>query len=138
LKIFGNIINIFCCRFNSSLYHNYWENNYKLKLMLHSAHSSPPVFSEVRVPRSLVLCVCFVYRYFVLLAFVFWPLCWANQGNKNVDFLLMNMTRSCNDLHLSKSVDFLLMNMTRSCNDLHLSKSVDFLLMNMTRSCNDI
>jgi uncharacterized RDD family membrane protein YckC len=44
-------------------------------LMLHSAHSSPPVFSELRVPRSLVLCVCFVYRYFVLLAFVFWALC---------------------------------------------------------------
>ena len=31
----------------------------------------------------------------------------ANQGNKNVDFLLMNMTRSCNDLHLSKSEDLI-------------------------------
>jgi len=73
--IIYNIINIFSCRFNSSLYYNYWENNYKLKLKLHSAHSSPPVFSGVCVPRSLVLCVCFVYRYFVLLAFFFWPLC---------------------------------------------------------------
>jgi hypothetical protein len=33
----------------------------------------------------------------------------ANQGNKNVDFLLMNMTRSCNDLHqvLAKSKDWI-------------------------------
>jgi hypothetical protein len=66
---------------------------------LHSADSSPPVFSEVRVPRSLALCVCFVYRYFVLLAFVFNVTLYffyrnmnivdvneANQGNKNVDF----------------------------------------------------
>ena len=27
----------------------------------------------------------------------------ANQGNKNVDFLLMNTTRSCNDLHRVRS-----------------------------------
>ena len=37
--------------------------------------SSPPVFSGVRVTRSLVLCVCFVDRCFVLLYFFFWPLC---------------------------------------------------------------
>jgi len=34
--------------------------------------SSPPVFSGVRVTRSLVLCVCFVDR---CLYFFFWPLC---------------------------------------------------------------
>jgi hypothetical protein len=34
--------------------------------------SSPPVFSAVRVTRSLVLCVCFVDR---CLYFLFWPLC---------------------------------------------------------------
>ena len=34
--------------------------------------SSPPVFSGVRVARSLVLCVCFVDR---CLYFFFWPLC---------------------------------------------------------------
>ena len=34
--------------------------------------SSPPVFSGVRVTRSLVLCVCFVDR---CLSFFFWPLC---------------------------------------------------------------
>jgi hypothetical protein len=34
--------------------------------------SSPPIFSEVRVTRSLVLCVCFVDR---CLSFFFWPLC---------------------------------------------------------------
>jgi hypothetical protein len=34
--------------------------------------SSPPVFSWVRVTRSLVLCVCFVDR---CLSFFFWPLC---------------------------------------------------------------
>jgi hypothetical protein len=34
--------------------------------------SSPPVFSGVRVTRSLVLCVCFVHR---CLSFFFWQLC---------------------------------------------------------------
>ena len=33
--------------------------------------SSPPVFNEVRVTRSLVLCICFVDRCFSF----FWPLC---------------------------------------------------------------
>ena len=33
--------------------------------------SSPPVFSGVRVTRSLVLCICFVYR---CLSFFFWSL----------------------------------------------------------------
>jgi hypothetical protein len=35
--------------------------------------SSPPVFSGVRVTRSLVLYVCFVDR---CLSFFFWPLCY--------------------------------------------------------------
>ena len=34
--------------------------------------NSPPVFSGVRVTRSLVLYVCFVDR---CLSFFFWPLC---------------------------------------------------------------
>ena len=37
--------------------------------------SSPPVFSEVRVNRSLVLCVMFCRSLFVLLYFFIWPLC---------------------------------------------------------------
>ena len=35
---------------------------------------SPPVFSWVRVSRSLVLCVMFCILLFVLLSFFFWPL----------------------------------------------------------------
>ena len=35
--------------------------------------SLPPIFSGVRVPRSLVLCVMFCISLFVLLSF-FWPL----------------------------------------------------------------
>ena len=34
-----------------------------------------PVFSEVRVVRSLVLCVVFCRSLFVLLSFFFWSLC---------------------------------------------------------------
>ena len=37
--------------------------------------SSPPVFSGVRVTRSLVLYVMFCRSLFVLLSFFFWPLC---------------------------------------------------------------
>ena len=36
--------------------------------------SSPPVFSVVRVTRSLVLCVMFCWSLFVPLSFFFWPL----------------------------------------------------------------
>ena len=48
------------------------------QLLTHPEHlSSPPVFSGVRVTRSLVLCVCFVdcNLLFVLLSFFFWSLC---------------------------------------------------------------
>ena len=37
--------------------------------------SSPPVFSGVRVTRSLVLYVCFPDRCLSFLCFYFWPLC---------------------------------------------------------------
>jgi len=37
--------------------------------------SSPPVFSGVRVTRSLVLHVCFVDRCLSFCTFFFWPLC---------------------------------------------------------------
>ena len=37
--------------------------------------SSSPVFSGVRVTRSLVLCVMFCRSLFVLSSFYFWPLC---------------------------------------------------------------
>ena len=37
--------------------------------------SSTPVFSGVRVTRSLVLCVCFVDRCLSFCTFFFWPLC---------------------------------------------------------------
>jgi hypothetical protein len=37
--------------------------------------SSPPVFSGVRVARSLVLCVLFCRTLFVILCFFFRPLC---------------------------------------------------------------
>ena len=44
-------------------------------LTLQEHLSSPPVFSGVRVTRSLVLCVMFCRSLFVLLYFFFWPLC---------------------------------------------------------------
>ena len=37
--------------------------------------SSPPVFSWIRVTRSLVLCVCFVDRCLPFCTFFLWPLC---------------------------------------------------------------
>ena len=37
--------------------------------------SSPPVFSGVRVARSLVFCVMFCRLLFVILSFFIWPLC---------------------------------------------------------------
>ena len=37
--------------------------------------SSPQVFSEIRVTRSLVLYVCFVDRRLSFCTFFFWPLC---------------------------------------------------------------
>jgi len=37
--------------------------------------SSPPIFSGVRVTRSLVLCVMFRRLLFVLLPFFIWSLC---------------------------------------------------------------
>jgi len=41
--------------------------------------SSPPVFSEVRVTRSLVLCVCLFSRsLFDFLYIFFWPLCFSS------------------------------------------------------------
>jgi hypothetical protein len=43
------------------------------ELLTHPEHLiSPPVFSGVRVIRSLVLCICFVDH---CLSFFFWPLC---------------------------------------------------------------
>ena len=38
-------------------------------------HEFTPVFSRIHVTRSLVLCVMFCRSLFVLLSFVFWPLC---------------------------------------------------------------
>jgi hypothetical protein len=40
----------------------------------HMSSPPPPVFSGVRVTRSLVLCVCFVDRCLFFCTF-FWPLC---------------------------------------------------------------
>ena len=37
--------------------------------------SSPPVFSGLRVTRTLVLCVMFCRSLFVPFSFLFWPLC---------------------------------------------------------------
>ena len=46
------------------------------ELLTRSEHlSSPPVFSGVRVTRSLVLYVCFVDRCLSICTFFFWPLC---------------------------------------------------------------
>ena len=46
------------------------------ELLTLSEHpSSPPVFSGVRVTRSLVLYVCFVDRCLSFCTFFFWPLC---------------------------------------------------------------
>jgi hypothetical protein len=44
-----------------------------LTLLVHL--SSSPVYSGVRVTRSLVLCVIFCRSLFVLLYFFFWPFC---------------------------------------------------------------
>ena len=58
---------------NDQSSHTFTKN--KLLLILPEQIKSPPVLSGVRVTRSLVLCVCFVDRYFVILSFFFWPLC---------------------------------------------------------------
>ena len=49
---------------------------FKQELLTFPEHlNSPPVFSGVRVTRSLVLCVCFVDRCLFFCTFFFWPLC---------------------------------------------------------------
>jgi hypothetical protein len=55
-------------------------------LILPEHLSSPPVFSEVRVTRSLVLCV-FCRLLFVLLYFFFWPLIEVVKRQENYLFL---------------------------------------------------
>ena len=46
------------------------------ELLTHPEHlSSLPVFSRVRVTRSLVLCICFVDRCLSFSNFFLWPLC---------------------------------------------------------------
>jgi len=40
--------------------------------------SSPPVFSGIRVTRSIVLCVILCRSLFVLLSFFSWPLCFLS------------------------------------------------------------
>ena len=53
-----------------------WVPLVKRELLTIPKHlSSPPVFSGVRVTRSLVLCVCFVGLCFSFSTFFFWPLC---------------------------------------------------------------
>ena len=52
------------------------ELNLVNELLTLSEHmSSPPVFTGVRVTRSLVLRECFCRSLFLLLPFFFWPLC---------------------------------------------------------------
>jgi hypothetical protein len=58
-----------CCHWNLITYIRVEQE--LLTLLEHL--SSPPVFSGVRVTRSLVLYACFVDR---CLYFFFWPLCW--------------------------------------------------------------
>ena len=55
--------------------HNNKRNNILINMTIKPFLSSPPVFSSVRVTRSLVLCVCLVDNMFVPLSFFFWPLC---------------------------------------------------------------
>ena len=53
-----------------------WLSLVELLLLTLPEHmGSPPVFSEVRVTRFLVLCVMFGRSLFVHLSFLFWPLC---------------------------------------------------------------
>jgi hypothetical protein len=54
---------------------------------------SPLVFSGVRVVRSLVLYVCFVYRCLHLLSFFFWPLC-CLFFSTNTNFIVFGLTWS--------------------------------------------
>ena len=73
----GNVPNsavIFVFHFIDAIFHSLPVLEREL-LTLPEHLSSPPVFSGVRVTRSLVLYVCFCRTLFVLLYFFFWPLC---------------------------------------------------------------
>jgi hypothetical protein len=60
---------------------------------------SPPVFGEVRVTRSLVLCVCFVDR---CLPFFFWPLCCLSFFDMRI---LITPLISSNSSHQKREVN---------------------------------
>ena len=61
-------VRLFCCK--SDLQRTIRVSLVKQELLTLPEHlSSPPVFSGVRVTRSLVLCVCFVDRYLSLCTF---------------------------------------------------------------------
>ena len=49
-----------------------------VSLHLRERLRSPPVFSEIRVVRSLVFCGMFCRSLFVLLYFFFWPVCFLS------------------------------------------------------------
>jgi hypothetical protein len=56
-----------------------WVSPVEQELLTLPKHlNSPPVFSGVRVARSLVFCVMFCRSLFVLLSFFLWPLCWLS------------------------------------------------------------
>jgi hypothetical protein len=61
-------------------------------LTLSELLSSPPVFSGVRVTRSIVLCVCFVDR---CLSFFFWPLCCLSFDIQILIIPLVSSNSSC-------------------------------------------
>jgi len=73
--------------------------------------SAPPVFSGVRVTRSLVLCVCFVDRCLSFCPFLFWPLCCLFFFNLRIlitPWYLQNLTFNCYLLTLLSSYSWCL------------------------------
>ena len=63
------------------------------ELLTHLEHLSvPPVFSGASVARSLALCVLFFRSFFVILSFIFWPLCGLSFFNLWI--LIINLVSS--------------------------------------------
>jgi len=59
-------------------------------LILPEHLDSSPVFSGVRVTRSLVLCACFIDRCLFFCTLSFWPLCWYLQSLLDYKPLIVN------------------------------------------------
>jgi len=65
-----------------------------VSLPLRERLRSPPVFSEIRVVRSLVFCGMFCNSLFVLLSFFFWPVCFLSFDLQILITLLISSNSS--------------------------------------------